>query len=93
VEQAIRVCAIDSTSKAKALLAVIGCGFGGIVGAFLIGMILLILGGYVIMSLSKSKTKPWFLLHTNDQEETEEEPKNEEAIDAHLIRASKSKFF
>ena len=91
-EQSIRVCTLDATSKAKTIIAVIGCGFGAIMGSFLIGLVLLILCGYILMSLSKSKTKPWFLLHQTEQGETEDETL-ETVIDARVLPTKKSKFF
>ncbi len=91
-EQSIRACTVDVASKAKTIIAVIGCGFGAIMGSFLIGIVLLILCGFILMSLSKSKTKPWFLLHQTEQGETEEET-TEAVIDIQAIPTKKSKFF
>ncbi len=88
-EAAIRVCTLDATSRAKTVLAVIGCGFGEIMGSFLIGIVVLLLGGFILMSLSKSKAKPWFLLHQADEHEEAEQ----EEADARVIPVKKSKFF
>ena len=71
-QDSIRVCEISATRKAQQLISTIGCGLGEIIGTFLIGVIVLILIGFVLMELSKSKTKPWIVLD-HEQEEKEEE--------------------
>ena len=65
---AIQICLIDATTKAETVSAIFGCGFAGIFGTFLLGAFVLTIGGFIIMVLSKSKTKPWIVLES--QEET-----------------------
>lgn len=86
---AIQSCLVDSVSKAQTKIAIIGCGFGGIMGAFLIGTIILTLGGFLIMSISKSKAKPWIIL--DEEEPTEGDKRKEDALVQELGR--RSKFF
>lgn len=89
-EALIRVCAVDAISKAKTILAVIGCGFPEIIGSFLLGIVVLLIGGFLLMNLSKSKAKPWFNLQQNENEETEEDVLNENVM---IVPIKKSKFF
>ena len=74
---------------AKLIIAVIGCGFAGIMGAFLLGGLILTLGGFIIMSFSKPKTKPWIVF----DHDAEEDEMTVDAETAALHTEKKSKFF
>jgi hypothetical protein len=88
-ESAIKTCVVEAASKLQTKVAIIGCGFSGIMGVFLIGALVLTVGGFLIMMISKSKAKPWIIF---DMEEQEESEKREEAnIPGEPVR--KSKFF
>ncbi|MBI5793560.1 hypothetical protein HZA87_00520 [Candidatus Uhrbacteria bacterium] len=80
-------CLSDAQTKAETVMAVFGCGFASIFGVFLVGAAILTLGGFLIMAISKSKTKPWIIL-----EEPQEEPPTQESptLDAQV---PESKFF
>ncbi len=80
---AIVACTANVTTKAQAIVAVVGCGFTGVVGMFVTGAIVLILGGFVILAISKSKTKSWINL---------EQPEDIEAIEV-IKPANESRFF
>jgi hypothetical protein len=69
-EGAIVECTKNASGYAETISAIFGCGFSAVFGAFLIGAAVLTFGGLFIMSLSKSKSKPWI---TFSEEETEEE--------------------
>jgi len=58
----VNTCLAQSTNKAEVITSVFGCGFAGIFGSFLIGALVLVLGGFAIMSISKSKHRPWIVL-------------------------------
>ena len=84
--EAIEACQIQATGKAQQFVAMIGCGFTGIMGSFLVGAVVLTVIGFVIMELSKSKTRPWISLDQQEEKEEEEAP--------HVLRKSKqSKYF
>ncbi len=80
-------CLEEAQSKAETVMAVFGCGFASIFGVFLVGAALLTLGGFLIMSISKSKTKPWIIL-----EEPQEEILPEETVSVET-QVPESKFF
>lgn len=90
---AIRSCTMNATSGAQAKIAIIGCGFSGIMGAFLAGTVVLTLGGFFIMSISRSKAKPWIILDQEDREENENGQEQTSVSDASDTTMSKSKFF
>ncbi|MFA4845401.1 MAG: hypothetical protein WC654_02490 [Patescibacteria group bacterium] len=71
--QDVLVCLDDAQSSAEMVMAVFGCGFASIFGVFLIGAAVLTIGGFFIMAISKSKTKPWIIL---------EEPQEENPVEA-----------
>jgi divalent metal cation (Fe/Co/Zn/Cd) transporter len=73
-EDAVVQCMEDAASPTELTVAVFGCGFAGVLGAFLLGAVLLVIGGFIIMALSKSNVKPWIVLQP---EETEAEPAGE----------------
>jgi len=74
VEDVVGECVANSDTSTEMVSAVFGCGFVSVFGFFLIGAALLVLGGFAIMAVSKSKTKPWFDLEFEiDDEEPERE--------------------
>jgi len=74
---AVDTCLMEATSRAESVTAIFGCGFAGVFGAFLLGAAVLTLGGFIIMALSKSHTKPWLVLKDEEEEaEQEEEGEN-----------------
>ncbi|MBU0646284.1 hypothetical protein KJ611_02280 [Patescibacteria group bacterium] len=73
--ESVNECLLQSDSKAESLAAIFGCGLASIMAGFLIGALGLIVGGFIIMAISKSKTKPWINLNHNgegDEEDAEE---------------------
>ncbi len=68
----IEACVASAESRIEMITAVFGCGFAGVFGAFLLGAAVLVLGGFVLMLLSKSKSKPWIILEEPDEVEDEE---------------------
>lgn len=86
----IRTCVVEATQGIQIKVAVIGCGFSGIMGAFVVGVVILLFGGFIILSLSKSKTRPWIVL---DQEGEEEEETDKITLKKDLVPVRKSKFF
>ena len=87
--QAILGCSTAGAGHAQLIIAVMGCGFAGIMGMFLFGGFVLTVGGFVIMGLSKPKTKPWI---TFDQD-AEEDEMHVNAADAAGKPTKKSRFF
>jgi hypothetical protein len=81
-EDSVSQCMDDASSATELATAVFGCGFAGVLGAFFMGAVLLVIGGFLIMALSKSKVKPWIVL---DRREVEQAPVGE--------KDSSSKFF
>ena len=74
-ELAVKECLADATNKAETVTAIFGCGFAGVFGAFLLGAAVLTLGGFLIMVISRSKSKPW--IDFNPEYEGIEEEKEE----------------
>ncbi len=75
-KDSIRECVVNAKTQAEVITAIFGCGFAGIFGVFLIGAAVLVLGGFLLMAISKSKTKPWIVF---DQDEAEVERKKQES--------------
>ncbi|OGL61698.1 hypothetical protein A3C09_03470 [Candidatus Uhrbacteria bacterium RIFCSPHIGHO2_02_FULL_47_44] len=94
-ESAIRSCVVEATSNVQQKVAVIGCGFGGIMGAFFVGALALTLIGFIIMAISKSKAKPWIILDQDEREAHEASVLEEQVSvsDASGVPGNKSKFF
>lgn len=87
----IAACTTDAHGRAQILLAMLGCGFGGLLLAFLMGALALTLGGFVFMSISRTKTKPWIVLQPEEAQEipeAQEVPETQTDGDIHP-----SKFF
>ncbi|PJA45292.1 hypothetical protein CO174_03860 [Candidatus Uhrbacteria bacterium CG_4_9_14_3_um_filter_50_9] len=82
-ETAVEECMLRAVNKAETVSAVFGCGFIGVFGAFLMGAAVLTIGGFLIMTISKSKTKPWIVLDQEDEGIEEQDLETQE----------KSKFF
>jgi hypothetical protein len=82
--EAVLVCLKDATTNAETVMAVFGCGFASIFGVFLMGAALLTIGGFLIMAISKSKTKPWIIL---DEPEEEKPPQENQTMEP-IARAS-----
>lgn len=73
-ESEIAACLGKAVSKAETVTAVFGCGFSGVLGAFLIGALALTVGGFLIFAVSHNKSKPWIVLDGEESgEETEEQ--------------------
>ena len=77
-EDAVEDCLADAVSRAEQVTAVFGCGFASILGAFLLGAFVLTIGGFIIMLLSKSKTKPWITLEPEMDGPESQEPSHME---------------
>lgn len=67
----IESCYALAQNRGEVITAFFGCGFAGVLGMFIMGAALIVLGGFAIMSLSKNKTKPWFNLDVTEEEEEE----------------------
>ena len=65
---ALDACLVSATTKAQTIVALFGCGAIGILGVFLIGAACLVLGGFLIMAVSKTSTKPWVNLDEDGEE-------------------------
>ncbi len=81
---AVGECLATAVTRAEKITAVFGCGFASILGSFLLGSLALTIGGFIIMALSKSKTKPWIMLEPEMEGPHPQEPPGIE---------TKSKFF
>ncbi|TAL50423.1 hypothetical protein EPN81_02860 [Patescibacteria group bacterium] len=69
-QEAVRDCLGQAANNTEKMMALFGCGAASIFGMFLLGSLVLTIGGFLIMIISKSKTKPWIVL---DPEEMPEE--------------------
>ena len=87
-QEAVSECLMDATTSAEKVTAVFGCGFASIFGTFLLGAFLLTIGGFFIMTISRSKTKPWITFEPIEEGEEIESVAGEE--DEY---SSKSQFF
>lgn len=67
----VSACLSQATSKAETVAAIFGCGFANIVSWFLLGACVLTIGGFIIMAVSKSKSKPWIVLEEPTDEAVE----------------------
>ncbi len=74
-QEAVDSCLVEATTRAEVVTSVFACGFAGVFGAFMLGAAVLALGGFIIMALSKSHTKPWLVLHDEEEEEAREQDK------------------
>ncbi len=72
-KEAVRDCLINAQGNAEKLVAVLGCGFASIFGTFLLGALLLTIGGFLVMAISKSKTKPWIILEPEEHPDEHQE--------------------
>ncbi|MFC1787762.1 hypothetical protein ACFLZY_00910 [Patescibacteria group bacterium] len=71
-------CLLQAENKAEIITAIFGCGAAGVFGTFLLGAAVLILGGFLIMALSKSHSKPWITFdHEEETERTDQASKPE----------------
>ena len=59
VDRTVTKCLQASSSRAEMIASVFGCGFTGIIGFFFIGSAIVFVGGFIIMLLSKNRSKPW----------------------------------
>ena len=73
-EQSIAECLASAENRAQVITSIFGCGFIGVVGAFGIGILAIILGGFVIMSISKANSKPWISMDGEDEDDTGKQP-------------------
>ncbi len=91
----IQSCAVRALSAVQTKVAIIGCGFAGIMEAFLVGAFVLMVFGFFIMSISKSKAKPWIILDNDEQEPHDVDVLDEHVSvsDASVVPGQKSKFF
>ena len=86
-QEAVSDCLGQAVNNAEKMMAVFGCGAASIFGAFLLGSLVLTVGGFLIMVISKSKTKPWIVLDHDELPEQAMTPENEEK------NTNKSQFF
>jgi hypothetical protein len=66
-DDAVDACLVSSESTAEAMTSIFGCGFVGIFGAFLAGIVVLLSVGFVLLKLSTTKTAPWIVLEREDE--------------------------
>ncbi|HAU66575.1 TPA: hypothetical protein DCW61_04485 [Candidatus Uhrbacteria bacterium] len=85
-KEAINACLAEAITKAETVAAIFGCGFAGIFGTFLLGALVLTFSGFIILALSKSKTKPWIVLDSQEETLSSETSKEDDS-------KRKSKFF
>ena len=85
-KEAVNICLAEATTKAETVTAIFGCGFAGIFGTFLLGALVLTVGGFIILALSRSKTKPWIVLDSQEEIFSSETSKEDGS-------KGKSKFF
>ncbi|MBI4713594.1 hypothetical protein HY771_00155 [Candidatus Uhrbacteria bacterium] len=64
----VEACLIDATNRAQIVTAVFGCGFSGVFGTFLIGAVGVVLGGFLIFAISRTKSRPWIVLEQEEEE-------------------------
>jgi len=76
-EGGIQSCLLNAGNKAEVITAIFGCGFAGIFGVFLIGAAAIVLGGFILMAISKSKAKPWIVFEKPEEEEAEAQKEGE----------------
>ena len=68
---ALNACLGASQTKAQSVVALFGCGFETILIAFVLGAVALIAGGFLILALSSTSTRPWVRLEHQDEEPEE----------------------
>ena len=61
-QEAVDDCLARAVTSAEKVTAVFGCGAASIFGVFLLGALVLTIGGFLIMAVSKSKSPPWIVL-------------------------------
>ncbi len=67
----LTACLLDSTNDAEQIVALVGCGSVAILGTLLIGAAVVVLGGFLIMYLSRTDSEPWIRLdEPTDDEHT-----------------------
>ena len=86
-QEAVSDCLGQAVSNAEKMMAVFGCGAASIFGMFLLGSFVLTVGGFLIMVISKSKTKPWIVLDPDELPEQAIPTENKEE------HSNKSRFF
>jgi len=62
----IVLCLKGSSTQAEVVTAVFGCGFAGVFGIFLLGALAVTIGGFLIFSISRTKSKPWLILQPDE---------------------------
>ncbi|MFH1405008.1 MAG: hypothetical protein ABIH21_02830 [Patescibacteria group bacterium] len=72
-------CLLKAETKAEVITAIFGCGAVGVFGVFILGTCALIIVGFLIMSISKSKSKPW--VRFTDVDEIQDDVKDVKAGD------------
>ncbi|MBI4256887.1 hypothetical protein HY626_02420 [Candidatus Uhrbacteria bacterium] len=74
-QEAVNGCLAEAVTNAQKMIAVFGCGAASIFGMFLLGALLLTIGGFLIMAISKSKSQPWIVLdHDEMHDQTAQTP-------------------
>lgn len=65
-QEAVDGCLASAATSAEKVTAVFGCGAASIFGTFLLGALVLTVGGFFIMYVSKSKSPPWIVLEPSE---------------------------
>ena len=68
-QEAVRGCLGQALTNAEKMVAVFGCGATSVFGMFLLGALVLTVGGFLIMAISKSKSQPWIVLDHDEMQE------------------------
>jgi hypothetical protein len=58
-QDAVQDCLSHATTQTEKVVAIFGCGAASIFGMFLLGGLVLTIGGFFFMAISKSHHKPW----------------------------------
>lgn len=61
-QTSLEACLAESMNRAEQIVALFGCGFAGLLGAFLMGAGVVVLGGFLIMHISRMESEPWVRL-------------------------------
>ena len=75
-------CLAFADSRAEALTAIFGCGFAGVFGAFLLGAVVLIVGGFISLFLASAKS-PALEAIQESMSDPGEEPQNPSTLGTH----------
>lgn len=70
-EGQILECLSNSETKTEAVTAVFGCGFMSVLGTFLIGAAMVVIGGLLLMEFTRARNNHWIRMKNKEEEEAE----------------------